>query len=185
MDIVDVDAPAPGGEAVSDLADCATDVIQRPQPGVIVGGKVVSGRVLVKEPGRASSSSSTVRPRFRSAPGGHDEGHDPPDAGLGGGKTNSARFFTGLFTIQKSRNAIMTLASRAGTSALRGSRALSTLGADAKRKRQVRKLWGDGKGRFTTKGRYSSATVRGTKWLVHRPLRRNGDARPARRRQGA
>jgi ferric-dicitrate binding protein FerR (iron transport regulator) len=37
---------------------------------------------------------------------------------------------------------------------------------DAKRKRPVRRLWGNGKGRFTTKGRYSSATVRGTKWLV-------------------
>ena len=29
-----------------------------------------------------------------------------------------------------------------------------------------RRLWGDGKGRFQTKGQYSSATVRGTKWLV-------------------
>ena len=30
----------------------------------------------------------------------------------------------------------------------------------------VRQLWGDGKGRFRTKGRYSSATVRGTSWLT-------------------
>jgi hypothetical protein len=29
-----------------------------------------------------------------------------------------------------------------------------------------RKLWGSGKGKFRTKGRYSSATVRGTKWYV-------------------
>jgi hypothetical protein len=28
------------------------------------------------------------------------------------------------------------------------------------------KLWGSGKGRFRTKGRYSSATVRGTIWLT-------------------
>ena len=34
------------------------------------------------------------------------------------------------------------------------------------KKRPARKLWGNGKGRFTTKGRYSSATVRGTKWLT-------------------
>ena len=32
--------------------------------------------------------------------------------------------------------------------------------------RKVRRLWGDGKGRFRTRGRYSAATVRGTKWLV-------------------
>ena len=30
----------------------------------------------------------------------------------------------------------------------------------------MRRLWGDGKGKFRTKGRYSAATVRGTKWLV-------------------
>ena len=27
-------------------------------------------------------------------------------------------------------------------------------------------MWGDGKGRFRTKGRYGAATVRGTKWLT-------------------
>jgi hypothetical protein len=30
----------------------------------------------------------------------------------------------------------------------------------------VRQLWGDGKGRFRTRGRYASATVRGTNWLT-------------------
>ena len=30
----------------------------------------------------------------------------------------------------------------------------------------VRQLWGDGTGRFRTKGRYSSASVRGTRWLT-------------------
>jgi LCCL domain len=30
----------------------------------------------------------------------------------------------------------------------------------------VRQLWGDGSGRFRTRGRYASATVRGTKWLT-------------------
>jgi hypothetical protein len=30
----------------------------------------------------------------------------------------------------------------------------------------VRQIWGDGKGSFRTKGRYASATVRGTKWLT-------------------
>jgi hypothetical protein len=39
--------------------------------------------------------------------------------------------------------------------------------ASAARKRvSKRRLWGSGKGRFRTKGQYSSATVRGTKWLV-------------------
>jgi hypothetical protein len=38
--------------------------------------------------------------------------------------------------------------------------------ASAGRKKSVRKLWGDGRGRFRTKGRYSAATVRGTRWLT-------------------
>ena len=33
-------------------------------------------------------------------------------------------------------------------------------------KPKTRKLWGDGKGKFRTRGTYSAATVRGTKWLV-------------------
>ena len=38
--------------------------------------------------------------------------------------------------------------------------------AAAKKKPGKRHLWGDGKGSFRTSGQYSSATVRGTKWLV-------------------
>ena len=38
--------------------------------------------------------------------------------------------------------------------------------AHAKSKKPTRRLWGSGKGKFTTKGKYASATVRGTNWLV-------------------
>ena len=33
-------------------------------------------------------------------------------------------------------------------------------------KPKTRRLWGDGKGKFRTRGSYAAATVRGTKWLV-------------------
>jgi uncharacterized repeat protein (TIGR01451 family) len=36
----------------------------------------------------------------------------------------------------------------------------------AKNQTPIRQLWGSGKGNFTTKGRFSAATVRGTVWLV-------------------
>ena len=36
----------------------------------------------------------------------------------------------------------------------------------AKPKKPARRLWGSGKGKFTTKGKYASATVRGTIWLI-------------------
>jgi hypothetical protein len=32
--------------------------------------------------------------------------------------------------------------------------------------KRVRRLWGNGKGRFVTQGRYAAATVRGTVWLT-------------------
>jgi hypothetical protein len=38
--------------------------------------------------------------------------------------------------------------------------------AAAAKKKKTRKLWGEGKGNFRTDGKFSSATVRGTKWLV-------------------
>ncbi len=41
----------------------------------------------------------------------------------------------------------------------RGARAAAT-------KPKSRKLWGDGKGKFRTRGQYSAATIRGTRWLV-------------------
>ena len=34
------------------------------------------------------------------------------------------------------------------------------------RRRRRRRLWGRGRGHFRTRGRHSSATVRGTTWLV-------------------
>jgi hypothetical protein len=168
-DIVGVDATGPGGEAVSDLAACETDVIQKPQPGEIVGVSKAGGQVLVKEPG---SSKFVPLTGVTEIPVGSqvDTTHGVIKlvAGLGGGRTNSARFNDGLFKIlqKHTRNAYMTLVLLGGNFGVCRGRALSTLGADAKRKRPVRRLWGNGKGRFTTKGRYSSATVRGTHWLV-------------------
>ena len=38
--------------------------------------------------------------------------------------------------------------------------------AAKKKKTKKRRLWGDGKGRFRTKGKHSAATVVRTKWLV-------------------
>ena len=167
--IVDVDATAPGEVGESDLADCETDVIEKPQPGVIVGARAVSGKVLVKEPGKSTfveldgQTESPVGSQVDAT-----RGTINLTAGLGGGRTNSSNFYLGMFTIQqkKARNSVMTLRLEGGNFRVCGRNSLSTLAADAKRKRPVRRLWGNGKGRFATKGRYSSATVRGTKWLV-------------------
>ena len=85
------------------------------------------------------------------------------------GRTAKADFYGGIFRItqRKAKRPITTLRL---TEKLRcGSRKAKADTAKKKRKRRGkrrRRLWGNGKGRFRTKGRYSSATVRGTKWLV-------------------
>ena len=58
--------------------------------------------------------------------------------------------------------------SRSQCAPLKGARAAAV---DAKKKKKgpkavLGKLWGNGKGKFRTDGKYSSATVRGTIWLV-------------------
>lgn len=167
--IVDVEAVAPGDVILDDLAECETDIIQTPQPGVIVGVKPVSGRVLVREPG---TSKFVELEGTTEIPVGSQvdttRGVISLTSGLGGGRTNSSQFYSGRFTVLQSRarNAFMTLRMDGGNFRLCGGRALSTSSVEARRKRPVRRLWGNGKGRFRTRGRYSSATVRGTKWLV-------------------
>ena len=46
-----------------------------------------------------------------------------------------------------------------------GNRATAGVSSQEKTK-PIRRLWGKGKGRFRTRGRYSSGTVRGTNWLT-------------------
>ncbi len=80
----------------------------------------------------------------------------------GGGKTQTADFYKGQFKITqtKGKKPITQLELNAALSC--GAKA----SAAAKRKKKVRSLWGDGKGRFRTKGRRAAATVRGTKWFT-------------------
>ncbi len=158
----------PGGTSVSDIAPCETDVVQQAEPGVIVGVREVSGKVLIRKAGSTKfidlngvteipvgSQIDTLRGTVRLT------------AGLGGGQTNTADFYQGVFTIlqKRARGAFTTLRLDGGSfrNCGRAGRALSI---EAKSKRPVRRVWGSGKGKFTTRGRYSSATVRGTKWLT-------------------
>ncbi|MEX2195140.1 MAG: hypothetical protein WD844_07620 [Thermoleophilaceae bacterium] len=99
-------------------------------------------------------------------------------AALSGSRTQAANFTFGTFQIiqKRARRPITEMVLKGGT--FRGcprTRARRSSGVDAddsqRRRRRtsrsrVRRLWGDGRGRFRTRGRYSSATVRGTKWIV-------------------
>jgi hypothetical protein len=79
------------------------------------------------------------------------------------GITQHAGFYQGIFQVKgqtKGRKPI-TLLNLAGPKPACGGKA-----SIARKRRSSRRLWGSGKGRFRTKGQFSSATVRGTIWLT-------------------
>jgi hypothetical protein len=78
------------------------------------------------------------------------------------GRGGRAEFFAGLFRISQTRGArpLTTLTLTERLSCPRRASAAQS------RRQKTRKLWGDGRGRFRTVGRYSAATVRGTRWLT-------------------
>jgi Ca2+-binding RTX toxin-like protein len=76
-----------------------------------------------------------------------------------GAARDTSEFYDGQFTITQAN------ATAVGELRLGGGEFLRCL-APAADRRPVRRLWGSGRGRFKTRGRYSSATVRGTKWVT-------------------
>jgi DNA-binding beta-propeller fold protein YncE len=79
-----------------------------------------------------------------------------------GGSVQQGRFSRGLFQVRQRRSerylTELVLRGKIGPCP-RGNRASAAA-------RASRRLWGDGRGRFRTRGRYSSGAVRGTRWLV-------------------
>jgi hypothetical protein len=74
------------------------------------------------------------------------------------GTPEKAQFFDGIFKVTQSGSST-DLTLNEPLAACGNARA-------AAKKPKTRKLWGDGSGSFRTRGQYSAATVRGTKWLV-------------------
>jgi len=166
-----------------------------PVPGKSVVVRVVSGTVLVKYPSgytpRATSPAKGFVP-FRGAanlPVGTQldtrkgRVNLTSAADTGGKKTQASDFYDGIFQIKqalpkkKSEKALALITDvvmkgqlpRSGCAPLKGA---SAAAVDAKKKGKkgpksvLGKLWGNGKGKFRTTGKYSSATVRGTMWLT-------------------
>ena len=77
-----------------------------------------------------------------------------------GGQT--ADFYAGIFKIGQGKGSRPTTTLTL-TEKLSCPKAGNAIAAAKKKKRR---LWGDGSGKFRTKGKHSAATVVGTKWLV-------------------
>jgi len=85
--------------------------------------------------------------------------------------TQSSEFYAGIFQIKQARASKpvteLTLRSTTFAKQCAGTTAKGAQAAAAgRRTKVVTQLWGNGKGRFRTRGRNSTATVRGTMWLT-------------------
>jgi hypothetical protein len=76
-----------------------------------------------------------------------------------GVKSETAQFYSGVFKVTQPGSITELRLTEALASCRKGAKA-------AAKKATTRRLWGDGAGSFRTRGQYSAATVRGTRWLV-------------------
>ncbi|MDA0167591.1 hypothetical protein OJ998_00715 [Solirubrobacter taibaiensis] len=148
--------PTPIATAAQTPAPTATPTPEpTPVAGKSVNAEQVGGKVLVKLPG-----ANRFVPLDEAVIGNGSE----VDARAGrveitradGGR---AVFYSGQFKVSTAGGVtVLTLSEPLDCKAAKRSLAAA--------KKKSRKLWGDGKGAFRTSGKYSAATVRGTKWLV-------------------
>jgi hypothetical protein len=159
-------------------------------PGKSVQVRVVSGDVFIKLP-KGSARAAGAPPGFvplkgaANIPMGSQLDTEQGRVALtsaadtGGRKTQTSDFYQGIFQVKqavpkrkpkKARALITDLVlkgqlPRSQCAPLKGARAA---GATKKKgpKSVLGQLWGNGKGKFRTKGGFSSATVRGTRWVV-------------------
>ena len=151
----------------ADTATCTiTNADKPPVAGEVVNAEPERGTVRIKLPGRR---------RFRVL----REGDQLPvgtvvdtlkgrvtlfAAANKKGGTSESLFYDGVFRVGQTKGSkpitVLTLVEK-----LTGCKTKGKASAAAKKKKK-RRLWGNGSGRFRTRGRHSAATVVGTKWLV-------------------
>jgi CSLREA domain-containing protein len=166
-DIGAFEAPAPpppqggdGGSAQPPVSGEQDEQLPAPTAGEEVNAEAARGTVKVKLPGTnrfvdlseaqqlpVGTVVDTLRGRVMLLAAGGQE----------------ATFYAGVFKIGqgKGRRPLTTLTLVEKLSCPKAGKAVA-----AAKGRKRRRLWGDGKGRFRTKGKHSAATVVGTKWLV-------------------
>ncbi|WP_051324980.1 RCC1 domain-containing protein [Candidatus Solirubrobacter pratensis] len=133
-----------------------------PEFGKSTAVQRVSGTVLVKLPGSATfvalGTLSTL-PLGTTIDATH--GRLKLTSADAAGRTQTGLFYDGEFTTSQASNLTVLTLTRVACAAA------SVAAKPKKKKPKKNSLWGEAKGGdFQTAGRYASATVRGTKWLV-------------------
>ena len=143
----------------------ASNQLPPPEPGKSVNAEPKSGTVKVKPPG---AKAYVALNEAQQLPVGTiidaTKGHVTLIAAADQkGGTATAEFWAGIFRLGQTKGAtpITTLTLVEKLSCPKRGKA-----SIAAKKKKKRRLWGDGSGKFRTEGQYSSATVRGTRWLV-------------------
>ena len=161
--------PAPGGDADPDAArgrDRGRAARQRPDPRQAAELERVRRALAIgRHPGRLGGQRQ------------ERAGRADDRAGRRASRSSARVFYAGIFKLSQPGATLDLTLSEPLAACKKNKRASA---ADGKAK--TRKLWGDGKGKFRTRGRYSSATVRGTIWLVQDTCDGHADAGPAGRR---
>jgi CSLREA domain-containing protein len=151
--------PAGGGGGGGAAARQDPQPLPEPEAGEEVNALPVSGTVRVREPG---SNRFVELQEGQQIPVGSviDVTDGRVTIVAAGGQ--SADFYGGIFRLGQGKGAkpLTTLTLVEALSCPKAGKAA----AAAKKKK--RRLWGDGSGRFRTKGKHSAATVVGTRWLV-------------------
>ena len=84
-----------------------------------------------------------------------------------GGRVQFADLWDGVFQVlQKPGQALTELRLTGGSFTRACGRTGVARAAATRRSKSVRRLWGSGTGKFRTRGRFATATLRGTKWLT-------------------
>jgi hypothetical protein len=128
-----------------------------PVAGQSVAAETVKGKVLVKLPG-----SNKFVPLDESViKNGAEIDTRKGTVEITRSDGGAAKFFDGIFKLSQPGGVTTVTLSEKLDCKKSGGKANA-----AAKKPKSRKLWGDGAGKFRTRGQYSAATIRGTKWLV-------------------
>jgi hypothetical protein len=139
-----------------------------PVPGVSANVDVSKGRVFVKRPG--SNDFQELRDA-RSIPVGSEIDTEKGEielktAGDASGAAQLGKFRDGKFVMQQAPVGRLLTTDLLLTGGRIDKCPAVGQQAGAAARAPGRRLWGNAQGRFRTRGRYASATVRGTQWMV-------------------
>ncbi|MEA2425571.1 MAG: virginiamycin lyase, partial [Thermoleophilaceae bacterium] len=156
--------PEPSSNRLARVGTAASSAgIAPPAAGRTIGAETVSGTVRVRRPG--SKVFVTLGPG-QSLPTGTVVDTTSGTVRLSatsGAVAYAADFFDGQFQLAQSKAKGSTADLKLFGGSFKGCPKAPRASA---KKKSIRHLWGDGSGKFRTVGRFSAASIRGTKWLT-------------------